>query len=443
MAVRESAVAGLAMILAASLVPVVPATPRPSPLPQGRTERCLRLRSLCGVACPALCLRGGRDCLETRGLWSCLDPAPAWRVPAEEHGGSGAGCCPAEAGRELLHAVRCAEQVCRLCTRTCADLDALLLAAADSGDAGEVEALVQHGASVTASNTRPHGRLVFPLDGVGWTPLHFAAARGHSACVRRLWQLGAEPAHTTPLHQWTPLHLAAAFGHVQTSELLIDLGCPVDARASGVQGGGERGAAGVGWGGATALHIAAAMAQEHTIEALHRLQANASLTDFSGRTALEIAAEAAAFWGAAGQAPLIPGQESTTAGSGCGGGGGGGSSHASGLVGVPDAVASAVKLLRRIHAYTLHFDAAGARMRLGQAYQQPSGQGPGGASGEPLVALPLRSLAQDEETESVGKSTGGDTYSGYASAFGAHKPGSWQWRAARRQEGPAHKTYTV
>ena len=172
-----------------------------------------------------------------------------------------------------------------VCLKTQSELDEMLMVAADVGNRSLIQALGAHGASVKSSNTIAAGRLEFPLDGVGWTAIHYAAARGHSECVYMLWQLGAETTWPTRTHLWTPLHLAAAFGHVHTAETLLEIGCDVDARAAGatpasidaraagvaagvaaqpipaVSGGGEGSFAG-GWGGATPLHIAAALGQQ-------------------------------------------------------------------------------------------------------------------------------------------------------------------------------------
>jgi hypothetical protein len=52
--------------------------------------------------------------------------------------------------------------------------------------------------------------------------------------------------------------------------------------------------------------------------------------------------------------------------------------------------------------------------------------------GERIEALPIRTIVQDEETEEYGHSTGGDSYSAYASAFGSHKFGSASFRAQKK-----------
>ena len=229
-------------------------------------------------------LRGGRDCFDSCGLWLCLRPEPRWRDANCSHDAVDPAPDTATGGRESMPAVCCNRVLagkglglahgdsgaadesapgCRLCQMTLAELDrSLLTAAAEEGLGPEIEALVEHGADVNAINAVPSGRLIFPLDGFGWSPMHYAAARGDSACVRLLWQLGAEAVQTTPVHEWTPLHLAAAHGHGETIELLLDMGCFVDARTTGEPGVKLGATEHLGWGGATPLHLAAAMGQE-------------------------------------------------------------------------------------------------------------------------------------------------------------------------------------
>ena len=52
------------------------------------------------------------------------------------------------------------------------------------------------------------------------TPLHYAAANGHTATVQLLIQCGADPMATNAQHN-TPLHWAAANGHDQTVRILL------------------------------------------------------------------------------------------------------------------------------------------------------------------------------------------------------------------------------
>jgi hypothetical protein len=276
---------------------------------------------------------------------------------------------------------------CDMCSMTLAQLDQALLRAAENGTSHLIEALRLHGALINTTNWTPGGRLIFPLDYVGWTAMHYAAANGHSTCLYLLWQLGADESQATPIHKWTPLHLAAAYGHVQATEMLLDLGCPVDSRSAGDPGGTLD-----AWGGSTALHVAAAMGQEHTIEVLHRLHANVSIRDYRGRTALEVAKEAAA----------LGGYNCTPS----------------------------LKLLRRIEEYQRRFVMTSSCIRKTPLTVRalPSDFPPG----ERIEALPIRTIVQDEETEEYGHSTGGDSYSAYASAFGSHKFGSASFRAQKK-----------
>lgn len=58
------------------------------------------------------------------------------------------------------------------------------------------------------------------VDGDGWTPLHYASDRGHSAVVSVLLDEGANASSKDGMKR-TPLHLAAARGHVECVKALL------------------------------------------------------------------------------------------------------------------------------------------------------------------------------------------------------------------------------
>nr|XP_020463609.1 ankyrin repeat domain-containing protein 66-like [Monopterus albus] len=59
------------------------------------------------------------------------------------------------------------------------------------------------------------------------TPLHWAAAKGHTETVKILIEHGARPCLRTE-HGWTPAHYAAEFGRLAVLRLLHSLHAPID-----------------------------------------------------------------------------------------------------------------------------------------------------------------------------------------------------------------------
>jgi len=67
-------------------------------------------------------------------------------------------------------------------------------------------------------------------DNERYTPLHWAAAKGHVQVAKRLIEFGAELEKRGGKFLLTPLHMAAGEGHLNTSLLLLDAGAQVNSR---------------------------------------------------------------------------------------------------------------------------------------------------------------------------------------------------------------------
>ena len=61
-----------------------------------------------------------------------------------------------------------------------------------------------------------------------YTPLHWAAAKGHVQVAKLLIEFGAELEKRGGKFLLTPLHMAAGEGHLNTSLLLLDAGAQVN-----------------------------------------------------------------------------------------------------------------------------------------------------------------------------------------------------------------------
>lgn len=143
------------------------------------------------------------------------------------------------------------------------DVESDLLNAADSGDVGAIERLVEeHGAHVNEAR-----------DIKGKTPLHLAAEGGHQATCGELLRLDAN-VNARDKEGRTPLHLAAAKGHTGTMEELLASGADVNARDRR---------------GDTPLHLAADNIYGGGVETLLRQGADPTIRNQSGRTALDVA----------------------------------------------------------------------------------------------------------------------------------------------------------
>uniref|UniRef100_UPI003AADB641 ankyrin repeat domain-containing protein 66 n=1 Tax=Centroberyx gerrardi TaxID=166262 RepID=UPI003AADB641 len=90
--------------------------------------------------------------------------------------------------------------------------------AAAAGDFDQVEEILRQ------NKCNPNQR------DVDWnckTPLHWAAAKGHTETVRLLVESGARPCLRTD-HGWTPAHFAAESGRLAVLRLLHSLHAPID-----------------------------------------------------------------------------------------------------------------------------------------------------------------------------------------------------------------------
>ena len=65
----------------------------------------------------------------------------------------------------------------------------------------------------------------------GWTPLHWAAAKGNAEAIRRLMAAGADVNAKTN-GGWTPLHRAADLGQLAAIKVLLAAGADVNAKAN-------------------------------------------------------------------------------------------------------------------------------------------------------------------------------------------------------------------
>ena len=113
------------------------------------------------------------------------------------------------------------------------------------------------------------------VDGRGLTPLHHAAAMGHTSAVRELIRIG-ESKSVVIGNCGTPLHQAAINGHVQTAVAMLEEGCPLDVMDSD---------------GATVLHFAALGGNVELVKELIVRGCDVNAVEANGYTPLHCAAD--------------------------------------------------------------------------------------------------------------------------------------------------------
>ena len=146
--------------------------------------------------------------------------------------------------------------------------DVSLHAAARSGHAEKVKALIASGANVNP-----------PED--NWsktTPLHLAVEAGHQDVAALLLASGAD-ANARNHSDWTPLHEAALYGLRDITALLISHGADPDAKVARGYSAGR-----------TPLHRAAYLGHADIVGLLIEKGANVQAKDSTGQTPLHIAA---------------------------------------------------------------------------------------------------------------------------------------------------------
>lgn len=156
-----------------------------------------------------------------------------------------------------------------------------LMRAADRGDAGLVDLLLERHVDVDARNR------------AGQTAVMLAAAGGHADVIRRLAGSGADlDARQAPYGE-TALMLAAAAGRVEAVRALIEGRAIVDAQAPGTRKRcfDDEGRSSLEYGGGdTALSLAVSRGHTEVARQLLDAHADANIKTGAGDTALAIAA---------------------------------------------------------------------------------------------------------------------------------------------------------
>ena len=91
------------------------------------------------------------------------------------------------------------------------DINKALFKASTSGNLKEVQEAIKMHADVNAK------------DKAGWTPLHFASARGQDQIVAQLINNGADVNVEARINRWTPLWLAQQNNYNDDHRRVIDM----------------------------------------------------------------------------------------------------------------------------------------------------------------------------------------------------------------------------
>ncbi|MDZ7840702.1 MAG: ankyrin repeat domain-containing protein [Gammaproteobacteria bacterium] len=170
-----------------------------------------------------------------------------------------------------------------------------LMAAAKAGDSERMRALLEQGVDVNQPNKNGGTAIMYAVlsgksepvslllehhahvDAVaknGWTPLMIAAVKGYVEVARLLLKHGAEP-NRGDVYSWTPLMRAVYEQRPRMVRLLVE-NDPTDVNRAGENG-------------VTALHLAVAREDADTVRLLLSRDADPTIMDNSGRTALDFA----------------------------------------------------------------------------------------------------------------------------------------------------------
>lgn len=170
-----------------------------------------------------------------------------------------------------------------------------LMAAAKIGDSERMRALLEQGGDVNQPNRNGGTAIMYAVlsgkvepvslllehhahaDAVaknGWTPLMIAAVKGYVDVARLLLEHGAEP-NRADVYSWTPLMRAVYEQRPRMVRLLVEND------RTDVNRAGEN--------GVTALHLAVARGDVDTVRVLLARDADPTIMDNSGRTALDFA----------------------------------------------------------------------------------------------------------------------------------------------------------
>lgn len=143
------------------------------------------------------------------------------------------------------------------------EMDGQMLAAAESGDAAQIEQAIAAGGNVNAA------------DRIKRTPLFAAAFRNHPDVVRLLAGKGAN-VNAKDTVGMAPLHAAVAIGGTEAVAALLDAGADINSRNAA---------------GQTPLHLAAATDQRGIVALLLQRGASTRIRDGAGLTPAALATE--------------------------------------------------------------------------------------------------------------------------------------------------------